>query len=929
MNDIIVSSIVAQQLPDHVRGEYPNFVNFIQKYYEWMELNGNALQQSHELKTSYDVDLASNYYIEQMKKEFLPYFPEITTLDSRKFIKFASQFYKSKGTPESLKFLFKALYNEEVEVFYPKDDILRTSDGKWVLPLALRIDTDDLNILNTDNCILTGETSKSTALIEKAVSSVDRQLGISYIELYVSNVKRRFQTGEIVSATYNDGENDITVTGKLIGTLSQIRIDPNNRGLFYNEFSTITGYPGDPVTIVGGLNPVSNVPVGAIAHVGTTTKGGITDVLVVNPGFGFRNPIDDPNTSFVNFKNGFTNEIFGTEAQAEISLVDTSLRRTMNVSNKVIDTIISLTLDEASPTSNIQNSEISMLSTYQSFNVYPLAFAVITGSGGGYRSRPQVDVVSYYNEDNEDVLIVNSVNIGKSTNSITVFDVDLTSSFQVGDTARLFLRNRYDDLRKIVGVTSNTLTFEETFENDIPGVSIFKVLKSDLYQLGSLGRLIIDVAGEGYQVGEQLTFTGGSGYGASAVITEIHANTGIKSVEFLQTDEYVIGGEGYTNNNLPVVGVIHTSNGSNAVMRVSEICGNGEEFALVTSRIGSISTIRISSFGYDYVSSPTLSLRNADITLSNVTTGFVFVSNTSVYQGTSNTTPSFSAIVDQYNPNTNVLRIFDYKGTFDPLKLIFSDDGLISANAVSIVFYGDGKAKATANFENGLIRYPGLYLNTDGHLSEDKRMQDGEKYHNFSYVINTEQDYESFKGTLDNMIHPVGTKTFVNRFFNNSSDFISDIDTEIFTERLLEDFFIVTESSNVVTSMNTSSNLASIVSVGDVLIMEDLNKTLSGTVNTSNSSNNVIGTDTNFLNELQDGDLVYISTGDLGLVSSVESNNSIVTQNTINSNSTGSTINLIFNETKTISFVNANTIIVDSNFTTTASNVVVIHRKVE
>jgi hypothetical protein len=929
MNDIIVSSVVAQQLPDHVRGEYPNFVNFIQKYYEWMELNGNALQQSHELKTSYDVDLASNFYIEQMKKEFLPYFPEITTLDSRKFIKFASQFYKSKGTPESLKFLFKALYNEEIDVFYPKDDILRTSDGKWVLPLALRIDTDDLNILNTDNCILTGQTSKSTALIEKAVSSIDRQLGISYIELYVSNVKRRFQTGEIVSATYNDGENDITVTGKLIGSLSQIKIDPDNRGLFYREFSTTTGYPGDPVTIVGGLNPVSNTPIGAVAHVGTTTIGGITDITVTNPGFGFRNPIADPNSSLVDFRNGFTNEIFGTEAQAEISLVDTSLGRTMNVSNKVIDTIIALTLDEASPTSNIQNSEISMMSTYQTFNVYPLSFITITGSGGGYRSRPTVDVISYYNEDNEDVLVVNSVNIEKSTNRIIVFGVDLTTSFEVGDTVRLFLKNRYEDIRKITSVTSNTLTFQETFENDISGVSIYKVLKSDLYQLGSLGRLIIDVAGEGYQVGEYLTFTGGSGYGANAVITQIYANTGIKSVEFLQTDEYVIGGEGYTNNNLPIVGVIHTSNGSNAVIRVTEVNGNGEELSLVTARIGAISTLRISSFGYDYVSAPSISLRNADITLSNVTTGFVFVSNTSVYQGTSNTTPSFSAIVDQYNPITNVLRVFDYKGTFDPLKIIISDDGEISANVVSSIFYGDGKAKATADFENGLIRYPGLYLNTDGHLSEDKKMQDGEKYHNFSYVINTEQDYESFKGTLDNMIHPVGTKTFVNRFFNNISEFSSNVDTEIFTERLLDDFYIVTESSNVVTSMNSSSNLASIVSVGDILIMEDLLKPLSGTVNTSNSSNNIIGTSTNFLNELQDGDIIYISTGNTEVVSSVESNNSIITQNVISSNATETTINLIFNETKTISFVNANTIIVDSNFTTTASNVVVIHRKVE
>ena len=130
-------------------------------------------------------------------------------------------------------------------------------------------------------------------------------------------------------------------------------------------------------------------------------------------------------------------------------------------------------------------------------------------------------------------------------------------------------------------------------------------------------------------------------------------------------------------------------------------------------------------------------------------------------------------------------------------------------------------------------------------------------------------------------------------------------------------------------STNASANLSASISVGDVVILEDLEILLEGTSNTISGSNVIIGLSTHFLNQLQDGDLIEISTGNTEVVTSVESNTSILTQNTIGVSSNGSTINLIYNDTKTVTFVNANTILVNSNFETSGNNIVVIHRKVE
>jgi len=775
MDQVLTSILVERQLPEFVRSEHPVFVTFLKKYYEWLETNNQISYEINALANSIDLDKADNDYLNLIKRDLMPYFPENILADKRLFLKLITNFYKSNGTPDSVKFLFRALYNENIDIYYPKDDILKASDGKWVLPLALRIDTSDNNIFNIEKTKITGRISKATAVVEKVIESIDRQLGISYIEVYVSNVERLFETGEYVDATYNNGVVDVTVSGRLIGALSEIKVDPLNRGLYYNGYDPLIPYNGDPVTIVGGLNPTANSPVGALAYVGNTTKGSITDIVLTNPGFGFRKSSEisssyDTYVTTIDFKGGFENAPYGSEAKASINLLDTSTVRKINLRNMSIETLNGLYANI-----NVANAiTISNIGSYQSFNVYPISFVTLDQGGGGYRAKPTVDTYSFYNETNSDVLVISSCNIVKDTSIITDLTQDLTTSFEVGNYVRLYIVNKMEDIFEITGVTTHTISFANTFANDVSGVSVYKIVRNDLYKIGSLGRIVTANGGSNYAVNQTLTFTGGSGYGANAYVSAIHAgNSGIKTITINNhsSNAYVLGGEGYTRDALPTI-TINTVSGTGANVYVSEVLGDGESYSLTTSRIGSVTSLRIISYGYDYVEVPTISLRNMDLTLQNVTSGQLFVSNTKVYQGTSNTSTTFSAYVDNFTQSTGFIRLFDYIGTFDVTKTIKSDDGTVSGNVVlgSTTVYGDGRAKATANFENGLIRYPGIYLNTDGHISEDKFLQDGNKFHNFSYVINSQTDYNKFKKPLNDIVHPLGTKTFVTRIDNNQEN---------------------------------------------------------------------------------------------------------------------------------------------------------------
>ena len=919
MENVRTSDLVSSQLPDFIKSDYPKFVTFLEKYYEWMETSGKNNNEIDALNFANDIDDANTYYTEQLKKDLAPYFPENIVSNKKLFLKLVTQFYKAKGTQDSVKFLFRALFNENIEIYYPKDDILKTSDGKWILPLTLRIDTTDNNVFNLEKCLVTGLTSKATAIIERVIQSVDRQLGITYTELYISNIKRLFATGETLSASYIDADTEltVTVTGRLIGSLSEIKINSTNRGLFYNGYDTDTGYPGDPVSIVGGLNPTANTPIGAVAFVGNVTKGGITDILVEKSGFGFRDPAVNVGSSIIDFKGGFAGAVFGTEAKASISLLDTTVSRLINISNMSVSTLHGLRPNIA----NIENVTISSATTFDSFTVFPTTFVVIDGSGGGYRQKPTVETYSFYNEEYDDVLVSTSRVIVKDTYLINDTSVDYTVSFEPGDYVKLFKTNVLEEILEVSYVDTNNLYFTEPFPNDLVGVDVYKILRNDLYKIGSIGRININSGGTGYANGDILIFTGGSGYGANGFVNVSGGIISSVTINNHSSNAFVIGGEAYSRDSLPII-TVQSSAGANANLSVSEITGDGERYGLTTARIGAISSIRITSYGYDYVSAPTVSLRNADLVLANVTPGELFVANTIVYQGTSNSNTTFSCTVDDYDPDNDNIRIFNYKGTLDLTKSLKSDNDVVSANVISSVFYGDGKAKATAKFENGLIRYPGIYLNTDGQVSADKKMQDGEKYHNFSYVIDTQTDYNKFKKPLADLVHPVGTKTFITKIDNNEKIVAITNTSSFITITAMQDSYNIANGSNTIITTNTSANLISTVNVGDLIILSNVHRRLQNTVNVISGSNILFGhaNSVNFINDLQDGDTIYLSTGNTTTIKEVTNSTYAVLNTTINVTSTTATVNLVYSDVARANSINANTIITTTKFRANGNN---------
>jgi hypothetical protein len=185
----------------NIRGKYPTFLDFMTFYYQWMEVPGNTVDGIMTVLSDRDVDLAAAQFLFYFQKEFLYDIPTTVLADKRKLVKQIKNFYQARGSEKSYRFLFRILFDEDVNFYYPKKDLLRISDGKWTVDTVIRTTTAN----NTSLFIarpIRGLTSGATANVENVVTFISGSSTVS--EIYLSTLVGEFVIGETVEVILPD-----------------------------------------------------------------------------------------------------------------------------------------------------------------------------------------------------------------------------------------------------------------------------------------------------------------------------------------------------------------------------------------------------------------------------------------------------------------------------------------------------------------------------------------------------------------------------------------------------------------------------------------------------------------------------------------------------------------------------------------------------
>jgi len=263
----------------------PLMVKFIEYYYEWLSQFDNALDVNRKLLEYNDVDTVPDKFLHFLKNEFMKSIPvNSTTVDQRFLIKHIKDFYKAKGTELAYRLLFRILYNEEISFYYPGRDILRASDGRWVIDKTLKVVLQPGVHLDISRPIR-GLYSGATARISTSYNYIEQTFPGFYFdvtEIFLDLISGEFLQDEPIA--YDDDET-LTEIGDIIsngvieypgryngtyGFLSGDKYLQDN--FYYQEYSYVINSPRS-------LDQYETLAKKLVHPAGTKLFGGITSVV--------------------------------------------------------------------------------------------------------------------------------------------------------------------------------------------------------------------------------------------------------------------------------------------------------------------------------------------------------------------------------------------------------------------------------------------------------------------------------------------------------------------------------------------------------------------------------------------------------------------------------------------------------------------------
>jgi hypothetical protein len=264
-----ISNLVSEQFPDFYKEEGPTFIAFLKAYYEWMEETDQITNKARNLFEYTDIDETLDAFLLNFQKKYMRGLPVEILGDKRTLQKHILDVYRSKGSVDGLKLLFRLLYNEDVDLYIPSYDILKPSHGKWIEKKYLEISYSENNI-NFEGSTVTGADSGATAIVERYEERNINNL-IVYI-LFITNILGDFITGELVAY---EGL-DYSQAPIILGSPNQLTITESVSG-----FSI-----GDTIVEVSNNNTIGEGVKYIVSDVRDSTTG-IINFTLVDGGFGY------------------------------------------------------------------------------------------------------------------------------------------------------------------------------------------------------------------------------------------------------------------------------------------------------------------------------------------------------------------------------------------------------------------------------------------------------------------------------------------------------------------------------------------------------------------------------------------------------------------------------------------------------------------
>lgn len=270
-----ISPIIHARLPGFLASDYPSFLKFIKHYYDFLESNGNPLEILENFRERLEVNNEVDLYIDKIVAELGFDVSRPYIIPKKELVIHLRDFYLSRGSENSFKFLFKVLFNDSVQIEYPRDRLFTLSGATYtgnfyVFTTAVDEDTPEfqklIDAIRDLNITIRGVSSNIVSGVE------DIQIVVSknkhFLKIQIDSALKNYlpYEGVIIEVA---SDPSIHIREYIMNTLS-IQVEQGGKG--YRV--------GDSVTSSGcGIN--------GVATVASLATGSIQALSIVSPGSGY------------------------------------------------------------------------------------------------------------------------------------------------------------------------------------------------------------------------------------------------------------------------------------------------------------------------------------------------------------------------------------------------------------------------------------------------------------------------------------------------------------------------------------------------------------------------------------------------------------------------------------------------------------------
>jgi hypothetical protein len=776
-----LSHLIANQLPDFVRVEYPVFITFLEKYYEFLDEENQVNNFLLNYEKNFDINRTLDTFLPKFKNQYAQNFPLTAQIDDRRLIKFIKQFYEAKGSEKAIELLFRILYNERTEVFYPSEQVLRASDGIWIEDITLKLAVDSSITanpfdLNSKTVKITYYENVSSVTFERTVeTNISNVTKFAYVfpavyELVTTLPKtatiRVPGAGAAANALVSGGEvkaivgetnktfSSITTAGTLAATVATSgaagQFTCGNSTLAVGDRLTITGTPGvatlaATVAVSGTAGQftcgASTLAVNDLVTI-TGTKGGTATITGYTTGTTYKvsavtgtSPnvtgftlTTQSNAAIVTTAGTLTGLTYTTTGTITGYTTGTTYRVSAVTGTSPNVTGFTLTTQSNVPLVTTAGTLTGL--TYATATGINLTSNTITVPSHGYSTG---DVVIYdknggtivtgltnYGVYFVIVVDVNTIKLATSAGNATLGTaVDLTI---VGSGSQLLHASVTD------GGSGYFATPAVQFTTDLEGVTT-AVARTILTDTGEISHVIVTNGGSGYSTAPAVTFS------TEAIRTKIEIVSGTTTTLY-----------GYVVRQLETVAVIDCDGTPPCGFTVGDIYSIDE-----SGSVGSY-TIDFENDASEYF------LNKYNETDSGL--------NPYTLVGRDN---KASIRIDAVNANgcPTVVSIFDTGFDFE-------------RETFTAIIESSLGCTATLSFTTGAVNVKtGRFKDSRGMLSNVNRLQDNFYYQSYSYVIRSNVPSNKWLDIVKNTTHPAGTAIFGELTIEQTVDFNQFITTPI------------------------------------------------------------------------------------------------------------------------------------------------------